>query len=535
MTAPVEDPPFDPDYDRPPTPRPHTPQHNPEAEQAILGALILNPATIDTLAGELQPGDFYQPRHETIWNAAHHLHHNPGTTLDLLTLAEHLRQTGELQRIGGPTYLHDLMEACPLAANATYYARIVRNAARLRKVDEVATRLHEVARKADPTSIDQALADSLDILDTATARFGPTTGPITPTTWAPVDLELVLAGEYLDPPPTMLHRTDGVPLLYDGAVHTISGESESGKTWLTLLAALQLLEAGDNVVFIDFEDRADRVIARLMALGATPQQIRDHFAYIRPDRPLDDDGRAQLTPHLTDTHLAIIDGVTEAMTIHGYDLNSNADSALFQALLPRWIADHGPAVVLIDHVVKDHEKQGRFALGAQHKLAGIDGVAYLVKMLQPFARGKRGIARIDIAKDRPGHVRGYAHGKTIAEFTLDATSGNDAILTAHLTPPGHDTGRAGDTFEPTIFMERISRFVQLNPGLSKKAIEDTINGRASTKRLALELLVTRGYIGTKNGTRGAVQHYHQKPYYADPDHDPDSPQNDDTDITEEAS
>ena len=136
------------------------------------------------------------------------------------------------------------------------------------------------------------------------------------------------------------------------------------------------------------------------------------------------------------------------MTTHGFDLNSNADSALFQSLLPRWIADHGPAVVLIDHVVKDKEKQDRFALGAQHKLAGIDGVAYIVKMLQPFARGKRGLARVEISKDRPGHVREYAHGRIIAEFTLDATA-SDVVLTAHLMPPGEESGRNGDTFEPT--------------------------------------------------------------------------------------
>ncbi len=533
MTAPVEEPPFDPDYDRPTTPRSQPPQQNPAAEKAVLGAILLNPATIDALTGELQPSDFYDPRHETIWTAAHDLHADPNITLDTITLGEHLRQAGELQRIGGAPYLLDLMQACPLPGNATYYARLIRDAARLRSIEAAATRLHQVARQATPDNINHALATSLDILDEATARFGPTLGPTTPTTWAPVDLEPVLAGEFLDPPPTMLLRTDGTPLLYDGSVHTISGESESGKTWLTLLAALQLLQQNENVTFVDFEDRADRVIARLMALGATPTQIRDHFAYIRPDRPLDDDGRHQLAPHLHGARLTILDGVTEAMTLHGYDLNSNADSALFQALLPRWIADHGPAVVLIDHVVKDKEKQDRFALGAQHKLAGIDGVAYIVKMLQPFARGKRGIARVEIAKDRPGHVRGHAHGRTIAEFTLDATSGNDAILTAYLNPPGTETGRTGEAFEPTILMERISRFVQANPGLSKKAIEDVQNGKTPTKRLALELLVTRGYIGTKNGARGAVQHFHIKPYYADAD--PNEDTSDDTSEEQETS
>jgi hypothetical protein len=320
--------------------------------------------------------------------------------------------------------------------------------------------------------------------------------PPTPTTWSPVDLAPSSpANTSTHHPPCSCAPT--ASLFYDGAVHTISGESESGKTWLTLIAALQL------------SDGRQRRLRRLRRPRRPrhrppprprrhPPQIRDHFAYIRPDRPLDDDGRTQLAPALTDARLVIIDGVTEAMTMHGYDLNSNADSATFQGLLPRWIADHGPAVVMIDHVVKDKEKQDRFALGAQHKLAGIDGVAYIVKMIQPFARGNRGLARVDIAKDRPGHVREHAHGRTIAEFTLDATR-SDVVLIAHLMPPGAETGRAGDTFEPTVLMEKISRYVQLNPGMSKKAIEDAVNGKTTTKRLALELLVTRGYVGTKTG------------------------------------
>jgi hypothetical protein len=210
------------------------------------------------------------------------------------------------------------------------------------------------------------------------------------------------------------------------------------------------------------------------------------------------------------------------MTMHGLDLNSNADAAHFYNQIPRWIADHGPAVVMIDHVVKDKEKQGRFALGAQHKLAGIDGVSYLVKMIEPFARGKRGLARVTIAKDRPGHVREYAHGSNIAEFTLDATR-SDVILTAELTPPGAISGRHGETFEPTYLMEKISRYVQANPGMSKKAIEGAMNGKATTIRLALELLVSHDYIGVKSGARGAVQHFHMKPYYnaEDADNQPD--------------
>ncbi|WP_447643185.1 hypothetical protein [Nocardioides zeae] len=66
-------------------------------------------------------------------------------------------------------------------------------------------------------------------------------------------------------------------------------------------------------------------------------------------------------------------------------------------------------------------------------------------------------------------------------------------------------------------MERISRAVQLTPGLSKKALEDITQGKAATKRLALELLVTRGYVLAKQGSRGAITHFHVKPFYADGD------------------
>lgn len=510
-----EPPPWDdptPEHTRPADPR--TPPSDPAAEAAILGAAMVTPGVIDTCNRIVTAADFYRPAHETIWRTLTRLHADGRPTSATAVVAQ-LLDNGELLRVGGGEYIHTLMADAPYGpGDAEFYAHRVDALARRRRAITLHERNLQKLRAPGPdTDVDQLLNDTANAFIEARDNLA---NPPAVTTWSPVDLEPVLAGEHLDPPPTMLMRSDGVFLFYDGAVHTVSGESESGKTWLCLIACLQLIEQGHDVVFLDFEDRADRVVGRLLALGANLDDIRAHFAYIRPDRPLDDDGRAQLAPALAGTRLVILDGVTEAMTTHGFDLNSNADSALFQGLLPRWIADHGPAVVMIDHVVKDKEKQDRFALGAQHKLAGIDGVAYIVKMLQPFSRGKRGLAKVEIAKDRPGHVREQAHGRTIAEFTLDATA-SDVVLTAHLMPPGTETGRAGDTFEPTVLMEKLSRYIQLNPGMSKKAIEGSMNGRAATIRLALELLVTRQYVGVKTGQRGAVQHFHIKPFYASDD------------------
>jgi hypothetical protein len=542
-----DEPPFDPDYDHPTAATPAAQDtngvrrapHDLLAERHVLGAAMHNPQVLDECQRIVTAADFYNPAHETLWRTITRLaaaDHPTGPQAVVADLVDHGSTTG--RHAISPDLVFELYAACDVPAQAPYYAgRVDRLARRRTGLTALRRALQRLEAPGDDADIDQALADTAQALNTAHLDLA---NPPAPTSWTPVDLGPVLAGEYLDPPPTMLARTDGVYLFYDGAVHTVSGESESGKTWVCLLAALQLIETQHNVVFIDFEDRADRVIGRLMALGATPDQIRDHFAYIRPDRPLDDDARTQLAPHIGAARLVILDGVTEAMTTHGYDLNSNADSALFQALLPRWIADHGPAVVMIDHVVKDKEKQDRHALGAQHKLAGIDGAAYIVKTIQPFGRNKKGLARVDVAKDRPGHVREHTFGRTIAEFTLDATL-SDLVLTATLSPTGdahHATPSGG--FEPTHLMEKISRYVQANPGLSKKAIEGAMNGKTDIKRQALELLVLRGFIVTKSGTRGAIQHHHNRAFYADDTaglNDPDSTINqavgDTADSTEE--
>lgn len=490
--------------------------HDEAAERYVLGAAMLNPDQITECARLLTSSDFWKPAHETIWRSLLALHSN-GHPTGPDAVAAHLLDSGKQtyrSTLGdkGPLLLFELTAACQMPEQATYFADRVEKLSRRRSAIAA---LRQNLQRLESPGADDDVDHALNTVATKMAEARDSLANLpAPTTWSPVDLAPVFAGDYLDPPPTMLERTDGVCLFYDTAVHVIAGESESGKTWLALLATVQLIQQAQRVVFIDFEDRADRVIARLLGLGAHPDQIRAHFAYIRPDRPLDDDGRHQLSPAITGSRLVIIDGVTEAMTMHGYDLNSNADAALYLALLPRWIADHGPAVAMIDHVVKDQEKQGRFAVGAQHKLAGIDGVQYIVKMLQPFARGKRGLARIDIGKDRPGHVRGEAHGKVIAEFTLDASE-NAEILIAHLMPPGTDSGRQGDHFEPTGIMEKVSRLVQQTPHLSRSAIENMVNGKATTIRTAIELLTTRGYIGTTRGPKNAIQHVHIRSYYAD--------------------
>jgi len=139
-------------------------------------------------------------------------------------------------------------------------------------------------------------------------------------TWQPIDLEPVLDGTYRTPEPTVGSRDDDVGMFYPGRVHTIASESEGGKTWLALAQAVIELDRGNAATFIDLEDDEGGVVGRLLALGAKRDAIRDRFAYLRPEEPIGLLGnRGDLEQALGDLRptLAVLDGVTEAMTMHG--------------------------------------------------------------------------------------------------------------------------------------------------------------------------------------------------------------------------
>lgn len=508
-----DEPPYDPEYDRPTNGRDtHAAPHDKTAEQALLAALIQLPDLAETFEAHLDADDFWQPIHADIWTALHQLRHTTGIPTDAVTLSAHFVATRAEYAARTVTELL-VFPAHP--ASAGQYAQIIRDHARMRAYADTGRRITQLATTATLDTLDTYLGEALQTLDDAAVRFGPRQAGH--TAWAPLDLEAVLRGEEVDPPPCLLARSDGNYLLYAGAVHTLSGEPGSGKTWVTLIAAVQELAQGATVTMIDFEDRASRVVGRLLALGATPPQIRDQFRYIRPRTGIDTTSRADLDTATRGSSLVILDGVTEAMTLHGLDLNANADVATFYDLLPRHIADHcGAAVVMIDHVVKDGEKQGRWALGGQHKLAGIDGVAYLVKAIEPFGRGKKGHARVTVSKDRPGYVEEIALGRTVAEFHLDATDVN--ILRHSLDAPAALPKDDSGNMRPTHLMERVSRYIEITPGLGKRELIDgRISGKGSYLRRAIDRLVQEGYVEVATGPNRQQLHRSITPFREDED------------------
>lgn len=339
------------------------------------------------------------------------------------------------------------------------------------------------------------------------------------STWAPLDLAAIVAGvldgRIVGPTPSLMRRTDGVALLYPGEVHSLAGEPEAGKGWTALQATVDELEHGHHVLYLDFEDSPASVVTRLLALGAQPAGIVERFVYVKPEEAVTREALAALLAGRTYS-LAVLDGVTEAYALLGLDYGSNQDVPTFLRRLVRPIAATRAAVLLIDHVPKDKTNRGRFAIGAQHKLAGI-AVAYGVEVITPPSRTQAGLIKLLVHKDRHGHVRGHAHAGVIALARIEPQDNGNRV-TVTLDPPDatDDTG----AFRPTLLMERASLTLEAEPGLSKTAVRAAVKGKTNYVDLALELLTAEGYVRVEQDGQ-ARRHHVVTPYREADDPNPD--------------
>ncbi len=332
------------------------------------------------------------------------------------------------------------------------------------------------------------------------------------TPLAPVQLELLVAalqaGETVGPLPKFMARTDGVCLVYPGEITQLAGEPESGKGWIAVNECAHRIAAGDHVLYLDFEDAATSVIGRLLALGAVPEAIVERFTYVRPDEPLHPVRFYELVTAKTYA-LAVIDGVTEAYTLLGLEINDNSDASRFQHTLARPLAATGAAVIVVDHVTKSREGRGRHAIGAAHKLAGIAS-AYMTDVVKtPSRTGEPGLVKLTVGKDRHGHVRGDAVGDVIAMVRITAED-DGARVTVTLEPPESSTNASGE-FRPTTLMERVSEYLDAEPGATGNDIRRGVTGQGASVDRAVRVLRAEGYVDrSKDGA--AYRHTNLKRY-----------------------
>ena len=144
-----------------PRPAGRVPPHDLQAEESLLGAMMLSAGAIADAAGTVTTSDFYKPAHGHVFDAIHTLYAS-GQPIDAVTVADELRRAGLLDAIGGPGLLAQILSVTPATSNAGRYAQIVEEYSLLRRLIGVAGEIAELGYSV-PEDVQKALdrAESL--------------------------------------------------------------------------------------------------------------------------------------------------------------------------------------------------------------------------------------------------------------------------------------------------------------------------------------------------------------------------------------
>ncbi len=355
----------------------------------------------------------------------------------------------------------------------------------------------------------------------------------TTSSWRFEDLTQLASGVELPPTPTVFQREDGQGLFYRGAVNDLHGEPGCGKSMIAQIATAQELKQGHDVIYIDYEDSARNVVKRLLLLGVTGEQIIGHLHYVRPSAkpssPTSLDGWRETLDYADTATLAIIDGVTSCLAYAGLDSNSGDDIAAWYNTMPRLISACGPAVVLIDHVVKSKDNRGRYAGGSMQKLALIDGISYSVDMTKPVGKGVRGTIVIQSGKDRISEIEEHcavswsSNGSHLREAArIEINSTDPKLMRVNIARPNmmpsDDEVRQRNLERPTGLMEKISRILENSPEeLNQLEIIDVLKdggsgARKATVLSALNRLIEGEWISHRSGRNNRSLYFSSQPY-----------------------
>jgi hypothetical protein len=323
-----------------------------------------------------------------------------------------------------------------------------------------------------------------------------------------MDLGDALADDFVPPAPELLFRSDGRALLYLGRINALIGESGSGKSWISQAAIVQAITQDRNVLVVDLEDHAGSYVARLLALGLTKDQIRERLIYVSPEQALSAVSGAAVASliHERDISLVVLDSTGEAMALQGTNPNEDDAVARWYRMLPRAIANLGPAVLLLDHLPKSADAPTGFAIGSQRKRAAIDGAMYRVEVGVAPVKGKTGRLRLVCAKDRSGN---WQHGAQVAEVTIQDSDRGTRVALA--IPP--------DPSRPTVLMARVSEYVAKVGTASRTQIAQNCSGKRDYLYKAIDVLVAEGYVQerARAGRGGGLEIAHLRPFTDEPD------------------
>lgn len=247
-----------------------TPPQDLAAEQSVLGAMLLSKDAISDAVEIVRGADFYRPSHESIFDAIVSLY-GRGEPADPITVASELGKRAELGRVGGPVYLHDLLASVSIAANASYYATIVRDKAVLRRLVNASIKIAQLgyAGVGDVDNIvDEAQQTLFEVTENkASEDYKPLSLLIQPTM---DEMEAIDRNDALSGVPTGFSRLDAMTNgLHPGQMVIVAARPGVGKSTLALdFCRAAALRHDLTAAFFSLEMSQTEIVMKLVSAEA---------------------------------------------------------------------------------------------------------------------------------------------------------------------------------------------------------------------------------------------------------------------------
>ncbi len=245
-----------------------TPPHDLLAEQSAIGGMLLSKDAVADVLEAVRAVDFYVPKHEIIFDAILTLYSH-GEPTDVIAVTDELTKSGNLQRAGGPEYLHTLTGLVPTAANAGYYASIVAEKAVLRRLVEAGTRIVQMGYASE--------GEVTDLVNNAQAEIYGVAGGVEAEDYVPLVQAIEAATEEIEHASGRDGSMVGVPTgfteldaitngLHPGQLILIAARPALGKSTLALDFARAAAITNDlPAIFFSLEMGKSEIAMRLLS------------------------------------------------------------------------------------------------------------------------------------------------------------------------------------------------------------------------------------------------------------------------------
>lgn len=259
------------------------PPHNLEAEQSVLGSLLIDRDAIIRIASFVRPADFYRAANAIIYQAVLDLY-NRREPPDLVTLVDELRRNGRLEDAGGEAYLSELIAAVPTAVHVEYYARIVERAAVKRRLIDAGTQIVGIGYD-DSQGVEDALDDAerlvFDVSQRRTTRDFQSIGEVLETYFDRLDTLHQHKGSVVGVPTGFADLDKLTGGLQKSDLIIIAARPAVGKSALGLgIAYNAAVRYGRTVGLFVLEMSAEQIVQRILAMETGIDSHRLRLGYI---------------------------------------------------------------------------------------------------------------------------------------------------------------------------------------------------------------------------------------------------------------